>query len=150
MKPSASAGERFLLLKVGCRERSDHNNISDLTIEVRSTSGGIHSKVVHDTVQKMTGLSRKLGYGFQFEEEGRWDGIFHTRVVVQERSCAMTIDHMTLINAASIEMVEKLEIPITLRAQPYSFLWVMKSSLSRTSPRYRFCWENIFVRFYAT
>ena len=84
------AGERLLLLKVECHERSDHNNISDLAIEVRSTSGGIQSKVVHHTVQKMTGLSWKLSYGFQLEEEGRWDGLFHTHVVVQERSCAMT------------------------------------------------------------
>ena len=71
----------------------------------------------------MTGLSWKLSYGFQLEEEGRWDGLFHTRVVVQERSCAMTIDHMSLINAASIEMVEKLELPMTPRPQPYSFRW---------------------------
>ena len=71
----------------------------------------------------MTGLSWKLSYGFQLEEEGRWDGLFHTRVVVQERSCAMTIDHMSLINAASIEMVEKLDLPMTPRAQPYLFRW---------------------------
>ena len=71
----------------------------------------------------MTGLLWKLSYGFQLEEEGRWDGLFHTRVVVQERSCAMTIDHMSLINAASIEMVEKLELPMTPHPQPYSFRW---------------------------
>ena len=117
----ARAGERFLLLEVECRERSGRNNGSDLAIEVRCTSGGIQSKVVHGTVQKMTGLSWKLSYGFQLQEEGRWDGLFHTRVVVKERSCAMTIDHMSLTNTASIEMVEKLEIPITLHAQPYSF-----------------------------
>src|SRR3954471_12591399 len=71
----------------------------------------------------MTGLSLKLSYGFQLEEEGRWDGLFHTRVVVQERPYAMTIDHTILINAASIEMVEKLELPMTPRPQPYSFSW---------------------------
>jgi len=68
-------------------------------------------------------LLSKLSYGFQLEEEGRWDGLFHTRVVVQERSCAMTIDHMSLINAASIEMVEKLNLPMTPRAKPYLFRW---------------------------
>ena len=71
----------------------------------------------------MTGLSWKLSYGFQLEEEGRWDGLFHTRVVIQERSCAMTIDHMSLINAASIEMVEKLDLSMTPRTQPYLFHW---------------------------
>ena len=119
----ACAGERLLLLVVECRERSGRNNRSDLTSSFGAISGGIQSKVVHDTVQKMTGLSWKLSYGFQLEEEGRWDGLFHTRVVVQERSCAMTIDHMSLINAASIEMVEKLELPMTPRPQPYSFCW---------------------------
>ena len=117
----ACAGERLLLLKVECRERSGCNNRSDLAIEVRFISGGIQSKVVHGTVRKMTGLSLKLSYGFQLEEEGRWDGLFHTRVVVQERSCAMTIDHMSLINAASIEMVEKLDLSVKPRAQPYLF-----------------------------
>ena len=97
----ACAGERLLLLVVVCRERSVRNNRLNLAIEVRSTSGGIQSKVVHDTMQKMTGLSWKLSYGFQLEEEGRWDGLFHTRVVVQERSCAMTIDHMSLIKHQS-------------------------------------------------
>jgi hypothetical protein len=71
----------------------------------------------------MIALSWKLSHRFQLEEEGRWDGLFHTRVVVQERSCAMTIDHMSLINAASIEMVEKLNLPMTPHPQPYLFHW---------------------------
>ena len=76
-------------------------------------------------MEKMASASlfSKLSYGFQLEEEGRWDGMFHTRVVVQERSCAMTIDHMSLINAASIEIVEKLDLPMTPRAKPYLFRW---------------------------
>ena len=76
-------------------------------------------------MRKMTSASSfsKLNYGFQLEEEGRWAGLFHTRVVVRERSCAMTIDHMNLINAASIEMVEKLNLPVTPRPQPYLFRW---------------------------
>ena len=39
----AYTGERLLLLKVDCRERSGRNNRSDLAIEVRSTSSGIQS-----------------------------------------------------------------------------------------------------------
>ena len=113
----ACAGERLLLLVVECRERSGRNDGSDL-----ATRFGLHQvasehKVVHDTMKKMASASlfSKLSYGFQLEEEGRWTGLFHTRVVVRERSCAMTIDHMNLINAASIEMVEKLELTMTLR-----------------------------------
>ena len=62
----ACAGERLLLLKVECRERSGRNNGSDLAIEVRFISGGIQSKVVHDTMEKMTSASSfsKLSYGF--------------------------------------------------------------------------------------
>ncbi|XBJ00519.1 hypothetical protein VPH35_020403 [Triticum aestivum] len=72
----------------------------------------------------MSALSfSKLSYGFQLEEEGRWAGLFHTRVVVRERSCAMMVDHMNLINAASIEMVEKLNLPMTPCPQPYCFRW---------------------------
>ena len=82
-------------------------------------------QVVHDDMEKMVRASSfsKLSYGFQLEEEGRWAGLFHTRVVVRERSCAMTIDHMNLINAASIEMVEKLALPKTPRPQSYLFRW---------------------------
>ena len=113
----------LLLLKVECRERSGRNNRSDLAIEVRSTSGGIQSKVVHDTMEKMTSASSfsKLSYGFQLEEEGRCARLFNTGMVVRERSSAMTIDHLNLINVASIKMVEKLELPMTPRLQPYLF-----------------------------
>ena len=106
--------------------------------------------VVHDTAKEMTTLSWKLSYGFQLEEEGRWDGLFHTRVVVQERSCAMTIDHMTSINVASIEMMDKMELPMTLCQNHTHSVDVMKSSLSRTRPRYHFCWEFFFVKFCVT
>ena len=44
------AGERLLLLKVECRERSGRNNRSDLTTRFGLLSGGIQSEVVHDTV----------------------------------------------------------------------------------------------------
>ena len=47
---TACAGERLLLLKVECRERSGRNNRPDLANGVRSISGGIRAKVVHDTI----------------------------------------------------------------------------------------------------
>lgn len=92
----------------------------------------------------MTGISWKLSYGFQLEEEGRWDGLFHTRVVVQERSCAMTIDHMSLINAASIEMVEKLNLPMTPHPQPYLFRWGHEELIVTQQTKVPFLLGNYF------
>ena len=89
-------------------------------------------------------MASKLSYGFQLEEEGRWDGLFHTRVVVQERSCAMTIDHMSLINAVSIEMVEKLDLAVTPRAQPYLFRWGQEELTITHQTKVLFLVENYF------
>jgi hypothetical protein len=68
-----------------------------------------------------------LSYSFQREEEGCSESLFHSRVKVQERACALTIDHMSLINAVSLEMVEKLELPITLHPHPYLLHWGRKN-----------------------
>ena len=97
-------------------------------------------------MEKMTSASSfsKLSYGFQLEEEGRWAGLFHTRVVVRERSCAMTIDHMNLINAASIEMVEKLELPTAPRARPYLFCWGHEELTVTHQTKVPFLLENYF------
>ena len=60
---------------------------------------------------------------FWFEEEGYHVSLFHTKVIVRDRACALTIDHWNSINAASIEMVEKLELPLTPHPQPYILHW---------------------------
>ena len=39
------AGESLLLLQVDCRERSGHNNKSELANEVRFISGGIRARL---------------------------------------------------------------------------------------------------------
>ena len=145
----ACAGERLLLLEVEYRERSGRNNRSDLTkrfgpYQVVSEQGCSRHCGVDDWIIMEAKLWISVAGGRPME----WT-FSYSCCGTREIMCYDN-DQMTLINVAAIEMVEKLEIPITLRAQPYSFLWVMKSSLSRTSPRYRFCWENIFVRFYAT
>jgi hypothetical protein len=55
-----------------------------------------------------------VSHWFQREEEGHAEQLFHTRVIVQERACALTIDQTALINAVSSELVEKLELPVRL------------------------------------
>jgi hypothetical protein len=60
-----------------------------------------------------------FSHWFQREEKGHAEQLFHTRVIVQERACALTIDHMALINAVSNELVEKLKLPMTPISQPY-------------------------------
>jgi hypothetical protein len=57
--------------------------------------------------------------GFWLKEEGYGDRFFHTKANVRDRACALTIDYKNPINAASLEMVEKLELPIMLHPHPY-------------------------------
>jgi hypothetical protein len=64
-----------------------------------------------------------LSSGFQLEEDGQHDKMFHTRVIVLDRACALTIDHQSSINAASIEMVDKLELSTTPLPLPYMLSW---------------------------
>jgi hypothetical protein len=59
-----------------------------------------------------------LSNWFQKEEKGHAEQLFHTRVIVQERACALTIDQAALINAVSSELVEKLELPIQPISEP--------------------------------
>jgi hypothetical protein len=60
-----------------------------------------------------------LSHLFQKEEKGHSEQLFHTRVIVQERACALTIDQTALINAVSSELVEKLELPLQPIPEPY-------------------------------
>jgi hypothetical protein len=64
-----------------------------------------------------------MSAGFWLEERGYHDKLFHTKTIVRDRACALTIDHWSLINAASIEMVDKLGLPTTLHPQPYYLRW---------------------------
>jgi hypothetical protein len=57
--------------------------------------------------------------GFSGEEQGHAEKLFHTRVIVQEWACALTIDHTTLINVVSSELVEKLELQVQAISEPY-------------------------------
>jgi hypothetical protein len=60
-----------------------------------------------------------FSHWFQKEEKGHAEQLFHTRVIVQERVCALTIDQTALINAVSSELVEKLELPVQPISEPY-------------------------------
>ena len=60
-----------------------------------------------------------MSAGFRQEERSHHDKMVHTKVVVRARECALTINHWSSINAASLEMVEKLELLRTPHPQPY-------------------------------
>ena len=64
-----------------------------------------------------------MSAGFRQEERSHHDKMVHTKVVVRARECALTINHWSSINAASLEMVEKLELPRTPHPQPYVLRW---------------------------
>jgi hypothetical protein len=64
-----------------------------------------------------------LSTGFWLEEEGYGDRLFHTKAIIRDRACALTIDYKNPINAASLEMVEKLDLTTTLHPHPYLLHW---------------------------
>ena len=64
-----------------------------------------------------------LSPGAWLEERGQQDNLFHSKVLVQDRGCAVTIDQWSSINVVSLEMVEKLNLPTTLHPQPYTMPW---------------------------
>ena len=41
-----------------------------------------------------------MSAGFRLEERGLDDKLFHTKAIVRDRACALTIDHWSSINAA--------------------------------------------------
>jgi hypothetical protein len=61
--------------------------------------------------------------GFWLEEEGYGDRLFHTKAIVRDRACALTIDYKNPFNAASLELVDKLELPTMLHSHPYLLHW---------------------------
>jgi hypothetical protein len=60
-----------------------------------------------------------LSHWFQREDQGHAEQLFHTRVIVQEWACALTIDQTALINAVSSELVERLDLPVQPIPEPY-------------------------------
>ena len=60
-------------------------------------------------------LMEEVGY------DNRW--CFHSRCKVGEKGVDLSIDDDTSINAASVELVEKLKLETTPHPQPYRLLW---------------------------
>jgi hypothetical protein len=84
-----------------------------------------------------------LSSGFQLEEDGQHDKTFHTRVIVLDRACALTIDHQSSINAASIEMVDKLELSTTPLPHPYMLSWNSDQLLIMHQTKVQFLLGNL-------
>ena len=118
----ACAGERLLLLKVECRERSGRNNGSDLAIEVRLLSVGIQSKgcsrynifsssieffiMRKDCSSQMTMSAEKDPL-----RALPWYQCF-TRVCVGPASCATLMNCYSNMNLVSRTMVDALNLPL--------------------------------------
>jgi hypothetical protein len=83
-----------------------------------------------------------MSAGFWLEERGYHDKLFHTKMVVCDRACALMIDHWSLINAASIEMVNKLGLPKTLHLQPYYLHWGSDEFNVTHQTKVQFCVGN--------
>ena len=64
-----------------------------------------------------------LSAGSWLEEKGQHDKLFHTKVKVQDRACALTIDHWSTVNVVSLELVQKLNLLKTPHPKPYPLHW---------------------------
>jgi hypothetical protein len=62
----------------------------------------LHFLLVLDAIMEDKAV---LSHWFQREEQGHAEQLFHTRVIVQEHACALTIDQTALINTVSSELV---------------------------------------------
>jgi hypothetical protein len=80
-----------------------------------------------------------MSAGFRLEERGNHDKLFHTKAVVRDRACSLTIDHWSSVNIASIEMVEKLGLPRTPHPQPYYLRWGSDEFTITHQTKIQFC-----------
>jgi hypothetical protein len=80
-----------------------------------------------------------MSASFRLEERGSHDKLFHTKAVVRDRVCALTTDHWSSINVASIEMVEKLGLPRTPHPQAYYLRWGSEEFTITQQTKVQFC-----------
>ena len=60
-----------------------------------------------------------------FDETQR-ENIFHTRCLINNKLCSMTIDEGSCANVASIRVVEKLGLPTISHTKPYKLQWLIE------------------------
>jgi len=54
-------------------------------------------------------------------DESQRENIFHTRCLLNDNLCSLTVDGGSCTNVASTRLVEKLGLPIISHAKPYKF-----------------------------
>lgn len=72
-------------------------------------------------------VRRMLGNLVREEDNtGRWN-LFHTRCLVQGKSCSLVIDGRSCINVASTQLVSKINLEMKLHPKPYKLQWLNES-----------------------
>ncbi|XP_042377669.1 uncharacterized protein LOC121970764, partial [Zingiber officinale] len=72
-------------------------------------------------------VRRLLGSQAKEHEEDQRENIFHTRCLIQGKTCSMIIDGGSCTNVASTRMVTKLNLKTTPHARPYKLQWLSNS-----------------------
>ncbi|XP_042446204.1 uncharacterized protein LOC122031159, partial [Zingiber officinale] len=72
-------------------------------------------------------VRRLLGSQAKEHEEDQRENIFHTRYLIQGKTCSMIIDGGSCTNVASTRMVTKLNLKTTPHARPYKLQWLSNS-----------------------
>ncbi|XP_042423751.1 uncharacterized protein LOC122011425, partial [Zingiber officinale] len=72
-------------------------------------------------------VRRLLGSQAKEHEEDQRENIFHTRCLIQGKTCSMIIDGGSCTNVASTRLVTKLNLKTTPHARPYKLQWLSNS-----------------------
>ncbi|XP_042444031.1 uncharacterized protein LOC122029149, partial [Zingiber officinale] len=72
-------------------------------------------------------VRRLLGSQPKEHEEDQRENIFHSRCLIQGKTCSMIIDGGSCTNVASTRLVTKLNLKTTPHARPYKLQWLSNS-----------------------
>ena len=85
----------------------------------------------------VTLVSRKVLTIQEVKDEGKDQrlNIFHTRCVVDDKSCFVIIDGGSCANLASMCVVEKLGLPMTKHPEPYTLQWMNECGMVKVKSK---------------
>ena len=102
------------------KEESDCESITDLkdASDVEYPEGG---NILITWRALNTHVKKKVGDRMQREI------IFHTRCLIQDKTCNVIVDGGSCVNVASITLIEKLRLLTLKHPRPYNLQWLNNS-----------------------
>ncbi|XP_074570603.1 uncharacterized protein LOC141827283 [Curcuma longa] len=107
----------------------DNGSISSEEISSHSSSSSDeeHDGAAYAQDGDLLVVRRLLGSQAKEHEEDQRENIFHTRCLIQGKTCSMIIDGGSCTNVASTRLVTKLNLKTTPHARPYKLQWLSNS-----------------------